>query len=180
MSQSQLTTYIRAQARWRHDRAEEYPDDERNLRSARALDELADLVESGEILEGAEDVEPFALEILEEQLDAGTDVGVPGEQVSREVSRWGFDHPVDYHHQHVEFLNGLSRLALAESYDRVSEGVYTPETDVDVITRQAGLNRWEVEAALDSADLDDEYWRRRPHWTEQEQRDAIATYRQVG
>lgn len=41
---NELAEYFRAQARWREQKAKEYPDDERNARSAELLNELADFV----------------------------------------------------------------------------------------------------------------------------------------
>ena len=43
---SSLQDNFRAQARWRREKAEEYPDDERNAQSAAALESLAEYVNS--------------------------------------------------------------------------------------------------------------------------------------
>ena len=48
-----LADYVRSQAQWRADKAEQYPDDERNKRSARkSLRELADALETTRAAQG--------------------------------------------------------------------------------------------------------------------------------
>lgn len=79
-----LADYVRSQAQWRADKAAQYPDDERNMRSAQSLRALADAMESmgadGEELIGS-------IEALIREQRWGT----PGKGVEAAVSRYGFD-----------------------------------------------------------------------------------------
>ncbi len=173
-----LSDYIRAQADWRRQKAEEYPEDERNAQSATALDALADYVD-----EGAPDCGPWTLSLLEEQVEvssAGTGVPMLGEQASRVISRYGFGYRAVSPWQHAEFLDDLVSIALLDAYEVAAAGA--PDDDrsdehLAELAEQHGLNPWEVEAALDGVHLDHAYFARRANWTEDEQEAAIASYR---
>jgi len=79
-----LADYVRSQAQWRADKAAQYPDDERNHRSAQSLGALAEAVDA--IREN--DGEPVR---LIEQLIREQRWGTPGKGVEQAVSRYGFD-----------------------------------------------------------------------------------------
>ncbi len=79
-----LVDYVRAQAQWRAEKAAQYPDDERNQRSAEALRTLAEALEqmrgeNGELIGQIEDL------IREQRW------GTPGRGVETAISRYGFD-----------------------------------------------------------------------------------------
>ncbi len=104
-----------------------------------------------------------------------------GENVSRALSRYGFDYRVSSPWQHAEMLHYLVPLALVDAYELV--GASAPDDDrsdehLAALGGEFGLQPWEVEAALDGAHLGDDYFRRWGKWTEQEQREAIEAQRE--
>lgn len=79
-----LADYVRSQAQWRADKAAQYPDDERNLRSAEGLRALADAVD------GMRPAHPELIRSIEELIREQR-WGTPGKGVEQAVSRYGFD-----------------------------------------------------------------------------------------
>ncbi len=79
-----LADYVRSQAQWRADKAAQYPDDQRNARSAQSLLALADAVEA--MRPNGEDLIHSIEELIREQR-----WGTPGKGVEAAVSRYGFD-----------------------------------------------------------------------------------------
>jgi hypothetical protein len=79
-----LADYVRSQAQWRGAKAEQYPDDERNVRSADSLRALAEAVEQ---------MRPQQEELIRsiEGLIREQRWGTPGRGVEQAVSRYGFD-----------------------------------------------------------------------------------------
>ena len=85
-----LSDYFRSQADWRRQKAEEYPEDERNAQSAAALESLAEYVEPDE--HGEYEAGPVIDRLLPHLADHGMSLG--GEETARAVSRYGFGYPV--------------------------------------------------------------------------------------
>lgn len=79
-----LTDYVRSQAQWRADKAAQYPDDERNLRSAESLRVLSEAVEA--MRPNGDGLIRSIEELIREQR-----WGTPGKGVEAAVSRYGFD-----------------------------------------------------------------------------------------
>lgn len=79
-----LADYVRSQAQWRADKAAQYPDDQRNERSAQSLSALAQAVEA--IPPGGEQTIRAIEDLIREQR-----WGTPGKAVEGAVSRYGFD-----------------------------------------------------------------------------------------
>ena len=86
-----LARYVDGQAAWREAKADEYPDDPRNTRSAKALHELAGHIRA------LPDNDPNVAEL--ERLHGGyrLDVFRPCTEGNRLVSRYGFNVPGDDH-----------------------------------------------------------------------------------
>jgi hypothetical protein len=84
-----LADYLREQADWRGHKAEEYPDDARNKRSAATLAGLADYVESAPL------TNPALTEIGRLADAHGLVNGrfFPGEEAGRLISQFGFHQP---------------------------------------------------------------------------------------
>jgi hypothetical protein len=84
-----LCEYVSEQARWRAEKAVEYPEDGRNATSAAALTELASY------LEGLPDTDARFVTLGDsaDVLFPGGDTFMPGEDAARMVSRFGFDRP---------------------------------------------------------------------------------------
>jgi hypothetical protein len=157
-----LSNYFRSQADWRRQKAEEYPEDERNVQSADALESLADYVErdergdckAGRIIDA---LEPH----LFEEFSFG------GEETGREASRYGFGYKTTSPLQHEEFLEELATLCMVDAYQFASEhGVDPSET----------LLGFEIDAARAGVALPHYYFRRRPRSTEWELEQAVREY----
>jgi hypothetical protein len=160
---SELSDYFRHQAAWRREKAEEYPEDERNAQSARALESLADYIPRDE---GC--VVNDVLENLNRHLFEGSTLG--GEQAAREASRYGYGYNVSPL-RHVEFLEDLLVACWEDAYDFAGEhGEDWTES----------LFPCEVEAAKDGVYLPRRYWERRSHSAEHELEAAVAEYRADG
>lgn len=172
-----LIDHLRAQADWREKKAAEYPEDERNARSAAALASLADYVEAG-----ADGAESWTLTILEEQADIWGGAGVAdfGEQASREISRYGFGYSVT-DATHAAFLDELAPIALADTYDLVRDSRRSyegcGEAKLIELIEHYGLNPWEIEAAIGGVDLDSRYFARSRRMTPDEQKAWIEAVR---
>ncbi len=113
-----FTGYLREIASWRRRKAEEYDRDARNLRTAAALDELADYVLSLP----AEDAR---LRDLARLTGLGDDF-LPDQRVLYELGRFRFHHPetgLD------PFLDTLVELALADRGEMGRFGGRLPEGD---------------------------------------------------
>ncbi len=166
-----LSDYIRSQAEWRRYKAHEYPDDKRNVRSAAALEALADYYD-----DESNDLDVWARQTLNhyaEVHEAGTGVPSAGEHVARAVARYGFDGSTvlrDVHH--MDFLGELVTDAELDTYELVEAG--TPDDDrsdehLEDLAEHYGLNPWEVRAALDGLTADRRYFERRGRMVQHEQ-----------
>ena len=158
-----LNDYFRAQAEWRRHRAEEYPDDARNARSAEALESLAEYVESGEI---DRLVEKGLTPHLFEEISLG------GEETHRAVARYGFDYPVTGADptQHVEFLERLQVLCMVDAYEFVRDR----RSDDDPTGTLYGF---ELDAAREGVYLWEDYFERRSGSTEHELEGVVEGHR---
>lgn len=156
-----LSTYFRSQADWRRGKAEEYPDDPRNLQSAEALDSLAAYVEH-------EDAALLAA-ALEPHLD---DDGLGGDQTAREVARYGFGFGTSTR-QHFEFLEELCALCAEDAYTAVFDGGDgAAETDA-----AETLHPFELEAAAADVDLPRRYFELRRRTPTHELEEIVAEFR---
>jgi hypothetical protein len=159
-SAADLAEYFRDQANWRGMKAEEYPDDVRNVQSAEALEDLADYVDAHP--------DDATVRFLVEHIPA-TGAGPGGEETQRAVSRYGFGYRVTQMH-HAGFLEELAVLCLVDAYEscrEVGDGEDWTGT----------LYPFEVEAAQTNVFLPQSYFEQRRHWTEQEAQQAVAQYR---
>ena len=153
-----LSDYFRSQADWRRQKAEQYPEDERNAQSAEALESLADYVEgdepSSQLIAG-----------LGEHLLEGVTLG--GEETQREVARYGFGHRVTALH-HAEFLDELTTLCLVDAYEFAREHGDDPT---------GTLFGFEVDAAREDVMLPRRYFELRTRTHEHQLETAVASYR---
>jgi hypothetical protein len=116
--QISLADFCRATADWRRRKAEEYDRDERNLRTAAALDELADYI----VTLAADDPR-----LLELQRLAGTgDDFTPDQRVLYELGRFRFHQPDT---GREPFLDTLVTLAAADRGEAGHFGGRLPEGD---------------------------------------------------
>jgi hypothetical protein len=116
--QVSLAEFCRATATWRRRKAEEYDRDERNLRTATALEELADYVAQL----SADDPRLLDLQRLAGEGDDFT----PDQRVLYELGRFRFHHPeagID------PFLDTLVELAEADRGEAGHFGGRLPEGD---------------------------------------------------
>ena len=81
---SRLSAYLRQEATWRDEKADDYPDDPRNSRSAETLRALAAHVDG--LPDGDENAR--ALEALQERY--ALDLFAPGDEAEHLISRLGF------------------------------------------------------------------------------------------
>ena len=158
-----LSGYFRSQADWRRQKADEYPEDERNAQSADALESLAAFIEPNE----HGDYEAGA---MIDRLNAhlfGPGMPLGGEQTQREVSRYGFGYRVTSA-QHIEFLDELATLCLVDAYEFAREHGDDPT---------GTLFDFELAAAGDDVMLPRRYFERRARSAEHELEEAVASYR---
>lgn len=154
---SPLADYFAAQAERQRQQAEQHPDDERNLQSARALDALADYVSEPQ----AEGFRLFAeLELYCSKGQLG------GAETQREVARYGHGYEVGAR-EHAELLEELLELCIQDAYEFALQHEGEDPT--------AQLFDFEVEAARDGVTLSRRYWRLRGS---DEDEDAIEAYRE--
>jgi hypothetical protein len=107
-----IADYLDETARWRQEKAEEYPDDARNGRCASVLREMAAEVRAME----RSDPSLAVLESMHERWDL--DVFSPGEDGARLVGRWGFDAPGG---TASELVEALAVAAVGDSNDPEEE-----------------------------------------------------------
>jgi hypothetical protein len=108
-----LAEYIEEQARWRDEKVAEYPKDDRNAASARALRNLAHYVRA--LPDTDKRLEALA-EIAEYVAPAG--LLMPGEEGARLVPRYGFHQPTDPEwrpESESEFLGRFVAMCRAEA-----------------------------------------------------------------
>jgi hypothetical protein len=141
---SQLSSYIRSQAAWRREKAEQYPEDERNARSEAALEDLASYVAE---LEQAGD--PRARYLAEYHQPEGAETPIGGEETRRQLSRWGFHRSTITWEQQDEFVTELCALAAQDAFEwiRDTRDDFTAE-DVAGLVEQYGLTESDVRRAL--------------------------------
>lgn len=85
-ARTELAEYLYDQSQWREQKAQDYPDDDRNLRSATALADLAQWVSS------LDDSDPRLLRLTEVTSNRELEVfACLGEDGRRLISRHGFD-----------------------------------------------------------------------------------------
>ena len=155
-----LSNYVREQAGWREEKAEDHPDDQRNVQSAKALNSLADYLEH-------EDASVNQNVNFLCELDAGTGSFTPGEQGRYLVGRYGFGYAATSVAQHEALLDELSIAAMKDIYEEAADS----GTDWS-----EQLFPCELEAAKRRVHLPDRYWDMRRHITEREIDEAIAGY----
>lgn len=157
-----LSDYFRSQADWRRQKAEEYPEDARNLQSARALDSLAEYVERHAPHASAGAI----VEALTPHIHH-RGFGLGGEETHRVVARYGFGRSPKTPAHHQEFLEELQALCLEDAYEFAREhGIDWTDT----------LYQHELDAAAVDIDLPRRYWERRAGSTEQECERAVKEY----
>ena len=153
-----LSDYLRSKAEWRRRQEKEFPNDERNERSAAALDSLADYVEGP-------DVSKAAVERLgPHQFDEET---LGGERTARAVSKYGWGTHITTSH-HAAFLDELAVLCDFDAYEHAAEHGEDPS---------GTLTTFELEAAKDSVVLPRRYFEIRQHADEDELKKAVAGHR---
>lgn len=113
---SYLSSYVRAQAEWRRAKAEEYPEDERNARSAAALEDFAQYVAE---LEEAGD--PRARYLAQYHQPGGAETPIGGEETGRQISRWGFHRSAITRQQQDEFVSELCALAAQDAFEWIRD-----------------------------------------------------------
>lgn len=121
-TRDELAEYLTGQARWREMKADEYPDDQRNGRSAEGLYRLA------EDVRGLPDNDPLLARLAALAGRTGLDVAalVPSDPASRfDVSRFRFD---DAREDGRRFLARLVDVAEGE-YERAHEEATIQELD---------------------------------------------------
>jgi hypothetical protein len=155
-----LSEYVRELALWREEKAEEYPDDERNTQSAEALNSLAQYVESEEV----ELMDPNVRFL--NNLDAGGHIGI-GESLHRLMSRYGFGYAARSVVQHEAFLDELAVAALKDLFEDAGE----QHQDWSGVLTDA-----EVEAVERGVRLPQQHWERRRQMTEAEIEEAVVNF----
>jgi hypothetical protein len=141
---SQLSSYIRFQAAWRREKAQQYPEDERNTRSADALGGLAQYVAE---LEAAGD--PRARYLAQYHHPEGAETPIGGEETGRRLSRWGFHRSRITREQEDEFVSELCAVAAQDAFEwiRDTRDDFTGEP-VAGLVEQYGLTESDVRRAL--------------------------------
>jgi len=119
---------IADQADWRREKAGEYPDDPRNLNAADAIVGLADYVR--QLPEGDTRLQKLA------EFAVVDDVFAPGQELSRDISRFGFDHDRDTADvtvatKHYDaYLDSMVEIAKQDDVEmRRLGGLLTPEEE---------------------------------------------------
>jgi len=111
-----VVDYIELQAEWRERKSAEFPDDDRNARSAGALREFVAYLRAH-----PERIDPRSP--LARFVDPDQGTFVPGELVQRAVARHGFDDPVP---PSAEFVIALGIAAHRDELAMQSRGVAHP------------------------------------------------------
>jgi hypothetical protein len=142
-TQSLLADYFEGQAQWRELKAEEYPEDDRNLRSAAALRELATFVLS--LKPG--DYRVNRMEIL--LGDAG-DVMTPGAAASEAAGQVGFHRETSPEQALIDFLRAALADFSPETLGPVRLLEMIDESESDSLLWVRLLGRWceDVEESL--------------------------------
>lgn len=152
----ELSEYFRSQAEWRDRKAADYPDDQRNAQSARALRSLADYAEHEDAADLVRALAPFSREVI-----------LGGEETARQVSRYGFGYEATSDGQHRELLEDLQVTCLQDAY---SEAMDAGEDWT------GALFPLELAAANRGVLLPERYFRYRGSSSEDEIAAAIAQY----
>jgi flagellar biosynthesis/type III secretory pathway protein FliH len=117
MHLEQLIENVESSADWRAEKAEQYPDDTRNMRSSQALTKLAEKLKALP----ANDENVAAYEAVMSRLvesDGGDEMFGVIEYESQYIGRYGFDYPQDG--DPADFLEALTE-ACQESVDKAEE-----------------------------------------------------------
>ena len=153
-----LSDYLRSKAEWRRRQEKEFPNDNRNEKSAAALEGLAEHVESPEVSDTA------VARLAPHQFDADT---LGGERTWRAVSRYGYGTIITTDH-HRAFLDELAVLCEMDAYTHAREHSEDPtDTLVD----------FELEAAKDGVALPRRYFEIRLDSTQEELERAVEGHR---
>jgi len=173
-----LSDYFRAQARWRREKADEYPDDERNAQSAAALDSLAKYVEQEDAAPLVAALQPYWIAD-----DSSRGYAVPGgdgfvsslggEEAARAVSRYGFGYAATPQH-HVAFLEKLVALVGLDAYNALRD------EGEDGEDYSGELHPFEVDAARNGVHLPMAYFERRERMTEENRKRWVVESRSEG
>ena len=110
-----LVDYLEYQAAWRNEKAEEYPEDGRNKRSADGLTEFADYLRG--LPDNDEDIAALLMLCATDADHKPLDMSMLGELVSEAISKFRFH---DIHETFQDFIGSLSPLALK---DRIEFGI---------------------------------------------------------
>lgn len=153
-----LSDYLRSKAEWRRRQEKDYPNDERNERSARAIESLADYVDGP-------DVSQAAVERLGPHLFDAETLG--GERTERAVSKYGWGTHITTDH-HAAFLDELAVLCGFDAYERAMKHGEDPSHT---------LAAFELEAAKDGVTLPRRYFEIRKYSSEDELKEAVAGHR---
>ncbi len=158
-SKDPLSAYLRSKSEWRREQEREFPNDSRQERSADALEQLADHVESPEASQESLD------RLRPHLFDADT---LGGERTLRVVSRYGLGTIIVSDH-HAAFLDELGVLCVLDAYEHAGKhGGEDPS---------GTLVAYEVEAAKDGVYLPRRYFERWLEETQAELEEAVAGYR---
>lgn len=198
MSTTALGDYIRQQAQWRREKAQEFPDDPRNEQSAKALDSLAEYAESDDAREiaalaphfdggdGGDDAVFLCVEIAAENSDRfdwqrveyrgpnwspgyGADFGV-----AQMLARYGYGYAITSDGQHQQMLSDLWVACMGAAYEWARQRDYFDRrwhesTIPDEPNDPTGtLSPQELQAAAFNLDLPPQYWELRAAKTEDE------------
>ena len=153
-----LSDYLRSKAEWRRRQEKDFPNDDRNERSAAAVESLADYVEGP-------DASAAALERLGPHLFDDDTLG--GGRALRAVSRYGYGTIITTDH-HAAFLDELAVLCTLDAYNHAIEHGEDPTHT---------LTDFELEAAGAGVTLPRRYFEIRLHASEEELRAAVKGHR---
>lgn len=153
-----LSDYLRSKAEWRRRQEKGYPNDDRNERSAMALESLADYAEGPDVPQAA--IDRLAPHLFDEET-------LGGERTAKAVSRYGWGTHITTDH-HAAFLAELAVLCEFDAYEHATEHGEDPSH---------ALAAFELEAAKDSVVLPRRYFEIRQHATEDELKKAVEGHR---
>src|SRR5215469_14753456 len=144
---------VESSAYWRDQKAEQYPDDNRNVRSSRALEKLAENLRAL----SADDEHATAYEAVMERLAELADNDADklydlSEHESHYIGRYGFDYPQDGNPS--DFLSALTehcRELVAEAEESIAEEVRERTYEVAKETAGEAIRKAAHEAAVEAA-----------------------------
>ncbi len=153
-----LSDYLRSKAAWRRSQEKDYPNDERNERSAMAIDSLADYADGPDVSQAA--VDRLGLHLFD-----GETLG--RERTTKAVSRYGWGTHITTDH-HAAFLEELAVLCEFDAYEHAMKHGEDPS---------GTLAAFELDAAKDGVVLPRRYFEIRQDATEAELKKAVEGHR---